>query len=241
MKKGRFKFIDGLTRLFSPPIKTTIASHQSRILDPISPQLARGLIQSPSRPPPPVTATPSSENSGRYISPSGPENVMDNVYTAISRALSSFQPSSRSTAKGNSKIKPRLIVEGLDVLLSSTGIEELTLENTLYGLRELVSTMVILISADSALIGRKPTAATELEVSHARLLISLAHVADAVVGLRLLDTGVARDISGVFRVTRGTGDLIEGEVDRGMVEEKELLWFEGDNGVKIFGRGAGGA
>ena len=50
-------------------------------------------------------------------------------------------------------------------------------------------------------------------------------------GLRLLDTGTAKDISGVLRVTRGPqGDDLE---------EKELLYFVGgDGGVRVFERGA---
>ena len=51
--------------------------------------------------------------------------------------------------------------------------------------------------------------------------------------LRLLDTGAARDISGVLRVTRGAGSGQEGEE----VEEKELLYLVGgDGGLKVFER-----
>ena len=50
-------------------------------------------------------------------------------------------------------------------------------------------------------------------------------------GLRLLDTGTASDISGVLRITRGS----EGDE----VEEKEVLYFVGgDWGVSVFERGA---
>lgn len=49
-----------------------------------------------------------------------------------------------------------------------------------------------------------------------------------------LDTGVAKDISGVLRISRGVeaGDLDDD------VEEKECLYFaEGDGSVKVFERG----
>ena len=53
--------------------------------------------------------------------------------------------------------------------------------------------------------------------------------------LRLLDTGTARDISGVLRVTRGASEGVDGEE----LEEKELLYLvSGDGGVKVFERGA---
>jgi len=52
-------------------------------------------------------------------------------------------------------------------------------------------------------------------------------------GVRELDTGVARDVSGVLRIGRGGG---EGTED---VEEKEVLYFVGsDGGVRVFERGA---
>lgn len=51
-----------------------------------------------------------------------------------------------------------------------------------------------------------------------------------VMGLRLLDTGTARDISGILRITRGP----EGDD----VEEKEVLYYVGgDGGVRVFERG----
>lgn len=51
-----------------------------------------------------------------------------------------------------------------------------------------------------------------------------------VMGLRLLDTGTARDISGVLRITRGP----EGDD----VEDREVLYYVGgDGGVRVFDRG----
>lgn len=56
-----------------------------------------------------------------------------------------------------------------------------------------------------------------------------------VVGLRLLDTGNASDVSGVLRITAG-GDA--GNSGERVVEETELLYFVGGDGsVKVFGRG----
>lgn len=52
-------------------------------------------------------------------------------------------------------------------------------------------------------------------------------------GVRELDTGVARDVSGVLRIGHGGG---EGAQE---VEEKEVLYFiGGDGGAKVFERGA---
>ena len=63
--------------------------------------------------------------------------------------------------------------------------------------------------------------------------MSLAHQARLLVGVRELDTGAARDVSGVVRVNRGGGE------DAQEVEEREFLYFVGgDGGVKVFERGA---
>ncbi len=56
--------------------------------------------------------------------------------------------------------------------------------------------------------------------------------------LRLLDTGTARDVSGVLRIT--IGDRAPGDDHDTLkrIEEKELLYFVGgDGGVKVFERG----
>lgn len=51
-------------------------------------------------------------------------------------------------------------------------------------------------------------------------------------GVRGLDTGAARDVSGVLRVARGPG---EGGED---IEEREVLFFVGgDGGVRVFEKG----
>ena len=51
--------------------------------------------------------------------------------------------------------------------------------------------------------------------------------------VRGLDTGVAKDVSGVLRITRGVGEY----ADSGSVEEREWLYYVGpDSGVKVFER-----
>jgi elongator complex protein 6 len=65
-------------------------------------------------------------------------------------------------------------------------------------------------------------------------LLSVAHEADFTMGLRLLDTGTARDVSGVVTITINNEDSTLAET----IEERELLYFVGgDGGVKVFERG----
>jgi elongator complex protein 6 len=69
-------------------------------------------------------------------------------------------------------------------------------------------------------------------------VLNLAHEANFIMGLRLLDTGTARDVSGVLRVS--VRDDIEqgGKNIQRRMEEKEVLYFVGgDGGVKVFERG----
>lgn len=74
--------------------------------------------------------------------------------------------------------------------------------------------------------------ATTLEKEHSALVLSAAHEAEMVLSLRLLDTGTAKDVSGVVRITRG------GAEPSRIVEEKEYLYYVGgDGGVRVFERG----
>lgn len=85
------------------------------------------------------------------------------------------------------------------------------------------------MSADEPLISAQ---ATSLEKDHAAISLSLAHEAEMVISLRLLDTGTARDVSGVLRITSG------GNATGLVSEERELLYFVGsDSSVRVFERG----
>ena len=73
---------------------------------------------------------------------------------------------------------------------------------------------------------------TPLEVNHSALVMSFVHQATAVCAVRGLETGAARDISGILRIGRGAGEGSE------KVEEMEVLYFvEADGGVRVFERG----
>lgn len=72
---------------------------------------------------------------------------------------------------------------------------------------------------------------------HAAFVVGLGHIAGRVFGLRGLETGVAKDVSGVLRVTAGGMGVREGEEGE-KDEGKEVLYFVGDGGVvEVFERG----
>lgn len=88
---------------------------------------------------------------------------------------------------------------------------------------------VLTLSVDEPLVSAQTTT---LEKEHAAFVLSLAHEAEAVISLRLLDTGTAKDVSGVVRITAGGDDL-----DR-VIDEHEYLYHVGGDGVvKVFERG----
>lgn len=65
--------------------------------------------------------------------------------------------------------------------------------------------------------------------------MSLAHQARSIMSVRGLDTGVAKDVSGVLRISKGAGWSVDGED----IEERECLYYvSSDGGVRVFERGA---
>ena len=64
-----------------------------------------------------------------------------------------------------------------------------------------------------------------------------------VLQLRTLDTGAAKDVSGVLRMNRGGGygyhqpEDNKQDKDDGIVEKEVLYFVQRDGGVRVFGRG----
>lgn len=75
-------------------------------------------------------------------------------------------------------------------------------------------------------------------------MVSVAHMSRRVLGVRVLDTGVARDISGVLRVTGNEGVVLargDADADGDEGSGREMLYkVNGDGRVRVFERGAGG-
>lgn len=177
---------------------------------------------------------------------------MDDVKKGVEKAINEISKEGR---------KVMLLVDGMDAWLAMGGVGALGAVNVLSSWREVslylsplpylpgeiccrgnhrgqanstqrVHATVVAISADDPLLHAQNTT---LEKDHAAFALSLAHEARIVMALRLLDTGTARDVSGVVRVTGG-GKADEDEAGKG---EGEFLYFVGgDGGVRVFERGA---
>jgi elongator complex protein 6 len=119
------------------------------------------------------------------------------------------------------------------------------------GLHNLPSVSHILthVQADNPLLSLS-TPPQSLEIAHHNFLVKLGHMSRRILGVRVLDTGVARDVSGVVRVTEqragwmglgfdDAGDEMKDGADGG--RGKEFLYqVKGDGSVRVFERGAGG-
>ncbi|RPB01455.1 hypothetical protein L873DRAFT_1803666 [Choiromyces venosus 120613-1] len=113
-----------------------------------------------------------------------------------------------------------LMLESVDILLSSGAADINGVMDLILYIQETATHTIVSVNADDPLMRNE---------QHAALVVGLGHIAHRVFALRGLDTGVARDVSGVLRVTGGGGSAEGG---------KEVLYFVGDGGgVEVFERG----
>ncbi|KAK1758397.1 hypothetical protein QBC47DRAFT_374547 [Echria macrotheca] len=205
-RRGSFTFIDGLSNLFSSPSGSSTP-----------------------------TPTPSSSSSSP---PGGKYTLSTPTITELSKTLHKAVDDLRCRS-GGAEPKIVLVIDQLDLLLASTststsstsfpeGNTSQALRDMLLDLREKTHTTILTLSADDPLLNAQTTT---LEKDHAAFVLSLAHEARMLMSLRLLDTGTAKDVSGVLRITNGGDDVVP-------VEEREYLYHVGgDGGVRVFERG----
>ncbi|KAK0725590.1 hypothetical protein B0H67DRAFT_680921 [Lasiosphaeris hirsuta] len=201
-RRGRLVYVDGLSGVFAPPRAPTQQQQQQ--------QQQR--------------APAAAANPARWA-------VMSAALAEVGRVLHGAVDEAQ--ARGGGRVV--LVVDQLDFLLAATGasadgaVTGLGLRELVLDLREKTHAAILTFSADESLIGAQTT---RLEKEHASFVLSLAHEAQTVISLRLLDTGTAKDVSGVMRITGG------GDDSGTLVEEKEYLYhIGGDGGVRVFGRG----
>ncbi|OBT53713.1 hypothetical protein VE04_05268 [Pseudogymnoascus sp. 24MN13] len=153
-------------------------------------------------------------------------NELGNIHNIVKNTLKELQA-------GSGKVV--LVIDQLDLLLATSGdkLDTAALGDTLMDWRLSAHSTILTLAADTPLATGHDT---PLETNHGALLLSLAHQADLVMSLRLLDTGTARDVSGVCRIT--TGDAEGRGPNDQKPEARELLFFVGgDSAVKVFERG----
>ncbi|KAF8538914.1 hypothetical protein BDD12DRAFT_126095 [Trichophaea hybrida] len=163
---------------------------------------------------------------GNYLMFSGPnlQGLFADVKARIKKAVPELVDGSKTC----------LIVENPDILLSAGGLLSIEVVNELMDWNELVSSTTVMVNADSALVSRSRT---RLEMEESSFVTTLAHQASSVTSLRMLDTGLAKDVSGVLRVTTASNTTSSNRQNGQDWNEKEVLYFVRDGSVEVFNRG----
>ncbi|KAJ4286995.1 hypothetical protein N0V90_012876 [Kalmusia sp. IMI 367209] len=237
--QGRFAFVDGLSALFLDNDNDNEQREAPRTRAP--PAAAHTL---PTRGPPPPGRTPASAPSR----PPPPSHTLSSASLAhldatLSSALAALRPAHKTL----------VILDNPDVLLATAASAPALTHSALTAFflalhaRDTVSHLLVHLQSDTALLAASSAAAAAsatppqaLQVAQRNLVVQTAHMSRVVLGTRVLDTGVARDVSGVLRRTVNAAAASswekEGDAD---AEGREVLYkVHADGGVKVFERGA---
>ncbi|KAJ4362197.1 hypothetical protein N0V95_001545 [Ascochyta clinopodiicola] len=270
-REKRFAFVDGLSGLVMGDVKdaqTQQPQAQGQAMPPrpqvqslpqrTSPLPVRGppgrIV--PARGPPAPTAQPASSTTAHTTAT--PQSSLTSQVTPGHHTLTSLDlahlkntlTTAISSLTSTPTRKTLLILDTPDLPLALTSTSPSAFTSLLLQLHNTptVSHILTHLQADTPLL--TPSAPPQpLETAHYNFLTKVAHMSRRVIGTRVLDTGVARDVSGVVRVTEqrvGWGDLgLEGEEAKMDADDsgkgKEFLYqVKGDGSVKVFERGAGG-
>lgn len=144
--------------------------------------------------------------------------------------------------KSSSSRKVLLFLDNPDILLATGSTTAYDLSTFLLTIRseQTAHATILSVSADlptvsaAALETRIP-----IEAESAAFTIGQAHVSRWLLGVRELETGAAKDVSGVLQITRGGEVYDSNQYELGEVaKEAELLYLvQRDGNVKVFGRG----
>ncbi|EDU49865.1 hypothetical protein TUN199_03709 [Pyrenophora tritici-repentis] len=263
-KEGRFAFVDGLGAGADATgdESRSNAQIQPHVAVSNGPQAQRGPQVLPARGPPgriiPARGPPVPASAATPTPSTAPNNEptsakkttpghytlktleIADVKTTISSAISSLTTSTTPR-------KTLLIFDNPDLLLAlNPTITPSNFTSLLLELHTLptISHILTHMQADNPLLSLS-TPPQPLEITHHNLVIKCAHMSRRILGVRVLDTGVARDVSGVVRVTEQRSHFIgarPGKKDGGDDGNggEFLYQVKGDGSVKVFERGAGG-
>jgi elongator complex protein 6 len=215
-RAGRFSFVDGLTGLLSGGRGSESTADRGRVLLSGKPDAVRRSLEA---------AIADVRSSGpkiliidqldELLAIFGDEDVTGPALEGMLLSLREVSFSAQSYRQSS-----LLLCRLTTLLLRKRNCITLTCHN------QRVHATVLSFSVDDALLRSQ---GTTLERSHAALVLAQAHAADVILSLRMLDTGVAKDVSGVVRVT---------ERDRAEAGAEYLYHVGADGNVKVFERGA---
>jgi elongator complex protein 6 len=129
-----------------------------------------------------------------------------------------------------------LLLDSPDLILGTTESDADAILSTILKLRLKVHATVIMLQADLFGSEVEPQNPTPMQVQQQQLVLSFAHQANTVFSIRKLDSGLAKDVTGVLRITTANKD-VGGDDQR--VPAKELLYHVHDNrGAVVWERGS---
>ncbi|OJJ43462.1 hypothetical protein ASPZODRAFT_136337 [Penicilliopsis zonata CBS 506.65] len=252
--KSQFAFVDGLSELFS--VSTRPAPSPTPVLPgSAAPRTTLPVRSAPGVVPPRSGLHPALGTSTASIN-DGPTplrfsgrgtTALDGLERDILRAVDRLKSTGSKDQEEQEEVSVLLIVDQPDLVLAATGpalgIGASEMGEWLLGLQQHVHSTVMTVSADTPLIHNASTFASQqpspLETAQAAFVTGSAHRAETVIQLRNLETGAAKDVSGVLRISKGGAweESCDQHADSPW-EEREVLYFmQRDGGVRVFGRG----
>ncbi|KAI8937999.1 hypothetical protein NX059_005673 [Plenodomus lindquistii] len=249
-REGRFAFVDGLSGLCIAPATDEVGPSVPSAREPSGlparrpPATTTIPARGPRMPAAPVsnTADPSEPTLGLHTLRALDLAHLQTTITAAISGLASASPPSPT------RRKTLVVIDNPDLFLAmSPAVTHSAMASFVLTLHTFptVSHIITHIQADTPLLSLSMPP-QPLELQHHNMLVKLAHMSSRVVGVRVLDTGVARDVSGVLRVTEQRVGWLNLGLDVGMDGEEagkgsEFLYqVKGDGSVRVFERGAGG-
>ncbi|KAL4997660.1 hypothetical protein BDV10DRAFT_90140 [Aspergillus recurvatus] len=255
-EKRQFAFVDGLSELFSGPTASAPLSAPSQHLGTgATPRTTLPTRPHPGlaslRQPPPAAGFDDPPQIAKATGPVKRLHLSGNgiaALDALEKDVTTVIDQLKAPLPGEDGEEPEvlLVLDQPDLLLAATGpskgIGATEMAEWIMGLQQAATATVVTISADSPLIHNASASAhqiaTPLETEHAAFAVGLAHRSEMVMQLRDLETGAARDVSGVLRVSKGGAWGQRENAGEENWEEKEVLYFvQRDGGVSVFGRG----
>jgi elongator complex protein 6 len=129
-----------------------------------------------------------------------------------------------------------LLLDSPDLILGTTESDAEAIISATLKLRLRVHAAVIMLRADLFDSEVEPQNPTPMQVQQQQLVLSLAHQANTVFSVRKLDSGLAKDVTGVLRITTANKDVVD---DDKSVPAKEFLYHVHDNrGAVVWERGS---
>lgn len=122
-----------------------------------------------------------------------------------------------------------LLLDSPDVILGTTESDTAAVISALLKLRLRAHAAVVMVRADLFHSEVEPQIATPMQLRQQQLVLSLAHQANTVFSVRKLDTGLAKDVTGVLRITASMKDV----VDDDHRPAKEFLYHVRDNRAAV--------